>query len=215
MRVCHPGPERRKNSTTCGSRRTVTGTLCVAAFGRPRRRFIISANGIISAKSFAVSSRASGSAFMPALTRASLAAVFRLNLSLLPALLLLIASNLCVGRGAETDDAHRVFVPDRVDRHVKTVTFRRDADPAILVRIAGVIQCHLHRVPVELAGQIERDTVLLAVRLVFLRVELELHGIYCTYIKYCGQSGTCSRIEPSRPTGATGARVGDFQEWFR
>jgi hypothetical protein len=32
--------------------------------------------------------------------------------------------------------------------------------------------------------------VLLAVRLVFLRVELELHGIYCTYIKSRGQSGT-------------------------
>jgi hypothetical protein len=152
---------------------------------------------------------------MPALTRASLAGVFRLNLSFLPALLLLIASYLCVGREAETDDAHRVFVPDGVDRHVKTVTFRRDADPALLVRIAGVIQCHLHRVPVELAGQIERDTVLPAVRLVFLRVELELHGIYCTYIKYCGQSGTCSRMEPSGRTGATGDPGRGFREWFR
>jgi hypothetical protein len=35
------------------------GTLCVAAFGRTRRRFVMSANGTIAAKSFAVSSRAS------------------------------------------------------------------------------------------------------------------------------------------------------------
>jgi hypothetical protein len=57
--------------------------------------------------------------------------------------------------------------------------------------------------------------VLPAVRLVFLRVELELHGIYCTYIKYCGQSGTCSRIERSGRTVVTGGPVGSFREWFR
>jgi hypothetical protein len=35
--------------------------------------------------------------------------------------------------------------------------------------------------------------VLLAVRLVFLGVELELHGIYCTYIKL---RGTARRLDP-------------------
>jgi hypothetical protein len=125
---------------------------------------------------------------MPALTRASLAAVFRLNPALLAALLLLIALNLCVGRGTQTDDAHRVFVLHGIDRHVKTVAFRRDADPALLVRVAGIVYGDLHRVPVELAREIEREAVLLTVRLVFLRVELEFHNIYCTYNNSKGQS---------------------------
>ena len=125
---------------------------------------------------------------MPALTRASLAAVFRLNPALLAALLLLIALSLCVGRGTQTDDAHRVLVLDGVDRHVKTVAYRRDADPALLIRVAGVVYGDLHRVPVEFAREIERDAVLLTVRLVFLRVELELHNIYCTYKNSKGQS---------------------------
>lgn len=89
---------------------------------------------------------------MPALMRASRAPVFRLNLPLLTALVLLIASNLGVGGGTHTDDAHRVFVPDRIDRHVKAITFGRDADPALLVRLACVIERDLQmrrRVPAE------------------------------------------------------------------
>lgn len=183
MRVCHPGPEPRKNSTTSGSRRTVTGTLCFAAFGRPRRRFIISANGTASAKSFAASSRVSGSAFIPAFMRASWAPVFRLNFPLFTALLLLIASNLGIGCGANTDNAHRVFAADGIDGHVEAVIFGRDADPALFARLACVIQDDLHRVPVEFARQRERNSVLPTVRLVLFGIELEVHVIYCTYKK--------------------------------
>ena len=126
---------------------------------------------------------------MPALTRASWAPVFRLNFPLLTALLLLIALNLGIGRGTQTDDAHRVSVPDGIDRHVKAIGFGCDADPALLVRRACVIEGDLHRVPVELARQIERHTVSTAVRLVLLWVELEIHEINCTYKKCRGQRG--------------------------
>lgn len=126
---------------------------------------------------------------MPALTRASWAPVFRLIFPLLTTLLLLITLNLGIGCGTQTDYAHRVSAPDGIDRHVKAISFGCDADPALLVRLACVIEGDLHRVPVELARQIERHTVSPTVRLVLLRVELEIHEIYCTYTKCRGQCG--------------------------
>jgi hypothetical protein len=120
---------------------------------------------------------------MPAFTRASWAPVFRLNFPLFTALLLLIASNLGIGCGTKTDNAHRVFAADRIDRHVDAVMFRRDADPALFVRLTCVIQRDLHRVPVEFARQVERNTVLPTVRLVLFGIEPEVHVIYCTYKK--------------------------------
>lgn len=152
---------------------------------------------------------------MPALTRASWAPVFRLNFPLLTALLLLlIALNLGIGRGRQTDDAHRVFVPDGVDRHVKAISFGRDADPALLVRLACVIEGDLHRVPVELARQIQRDTVSPTVRLVFLRVELEIHAIYCTYKKWRGQRDARRQVTSRRSGAANGNLPGDVSRFF-
>lgn len=131
--------------------------------------------------------------------------MFRLNFPLLTALLLLlIALNLGIGRGTQTDDAHRVFVPDGVDRHVKAISFGRDADPALLVRLACVIEGDLHRVPVELARQIQRDTVSPTVRLVFLRVELEIPRFI---VRTRNGAVNATRADKSRADGV-GLRTG-------
>ena len=159
----------------------MTGTLCVAAFGLPRR-LIISGKGISLPKSFAASSRVSGSALTPAFVRFSSAAVFRANFAL-SFTLLLITSNFTICRRAKADDAHPVFATNGKHNRVEAFFPGRDADPSLLAMVARFLLHHQHRVPIELASIIQRDAVLIAVRPVLLVVELAFHGNYCTYIK--------------------------------
>lgn len=177
MRVCQPWPVERKNSTTRGSRRSVTDTLWVAAFGRPRGR-----HGFIEAISSSDSSCVSGSALMPALMRRSSAALGWISLTRF------IGSYLTLVRFAQTDDAHGIAALDE-DDDMESRANAAHSDHTPLAVAAAPIFPRNDSVPIEPAGISQRDPMLGAIARILGRIVLDSHGIYCTYGKCRSQSG--------------------------
>ncbi len=172
-RVCQPLPVPFSASSTSASKRIVVGILGLASLGRPIRR--------ICANSASVTSWVSGSAAIPALIAASSSGVGTIRVRpLLVLIVCCIELDLSQIRLAQADDAAPIGAIREHHAKQSPSCIRNKANHAQLAVLAPGIRLGEQPAPVHPFCQRQGQAMFCLVGSVFVWVERDPHGIYCT-----------------------------------